>query len=295
MTVDTSLRAGPAPRSVSIIVPAYNEVDSIAPSLDCIREIMDATSYEYEILVIDDGSTDDTAARVGGPKVTLLRHTANKGYGAALKTGLRHAAYDVIAITDADGTYPSEEIPRLLADLKDYDMVVGARVGEVVEISWLRRFPKWILRHLASYLIKDEIPDLNSGLRVFRKDIAMQFYRLYPTGFSFTTTITLAMMSNDYLVHFVPINYFKRVGNSKIRPIRDTLNFFALIIRTIMYYRPLKIFGPVSLALLLAGLVRGCYNTVVHHNLTTVDLLLLLTGIIIAAIGLLADLIDKRG
>ena len=135
---------------------------------------------------------------------------------------------------------------------------------------------------------------MNSGLRVFRKDVALEFYRLFPAGFSFTTTITLAMMSNDYSVKFVPIDYFKRVGKSKIRPIRDTLNFFALIIRTTMYYQPLKIFGPVSLVLLLAGLGRGGYNAIVHRNLTTVDLLLLLTGIIIAAIGLLADLIDKR-
>lgn len=294
MSLEAAMRERPDTRAVSIIIPAFNEADSIVPTLDDIGKVMDASPYKYEILVVDDGSTDGTAEKVSGPNVTLIRHIVNKGYGAALKTGLRHAAHEIIAITDADGTYPNAKIPRLLADMGDCDMVVGARIGDVVEISWVRRFPKWILRKLASYLIKDEIPDLNSGLRVFRKDVALEFYRLFPAGFSFTTTITLAMMSNDYLVKFVPIDYFKRVGKSKIRPIRDTLNFFALIIRTTMYYRPLKIFGPAALVLLAAGLGRGGYNMVVYQNLTTVDLLLLLTGIIIAAIGLLADLIDKR-
>lgn len=281
--------------AVSIIIPAYNEEASIEVVVREILDIMTEQSVAHEIIVIDDGSTDDTAEKAEALNVRLIRHPENRGYGAAIKTGIRHAAHSLIAITDADQTYPNKEIPALLSEMDEYDMVVGARTGNKVQIPIIRRPAKWFLRKLANYLIGQEIPDLNSGLRVFRKDAAEKFIRLYPDGFSFTTTITLALMSNNYLVKFRPIDYYQRVGKSKIRPIRDTLGFIGLIIRTIMYYHPLKVFGPVASVLLLAGVVRGGFNVVLYHNLTTVDMLLIVTGIIVGAIGLLADLIDKRG
>jgi hypothetical protein len=174
-------------------------------------------------------------------------------------------------------------------------MVVGARVGEGVEVSPLRKVAKWFPTQLANYLVGTPIPDLNSGLRVFKKDIAMRFYKVLPSGFSFTLTITLALLSNDYLVQYVPIRYHKRVGKSKIRPIRDTLGFLQLIIRTVMYFAPLKIFLPVSLALFLFGVVIFLYSVLVLDKVMDVTVVVtILASIQIAAIGLLADLTDKR-
>ena len=147
---------------------------------------------------------------------------------------------------------------------------------------------------VANYLVGGKIPDLNSGLRVFKKSIALQFFNLLPSGFSFTTTITLAMLSNDYLVAYVPIPYAARIGSSKIRPIRDTVHFLGLILRTFMYFSPLKMFIPVSLVFLGAGLAKTTFDVVSHQNITSSDLLLLVTGTTIGMMGLLADLIDKR-
>ncbi len=284
-----------SPAAVTVLVPAYNEENAIAPTIDAIRAAMDRSRWRYEIIVIDDGSTDRTAERVGGEKVRLVRHPTNRGYGAALKTGLRRAQYPLVAITDADGTYPNEDLPLLLEALDDADMIVGERsAGGDANDSPLRRFAKRLLGRLASFMVDYNIPDLNSGFRIFRRDIALEFMRLYPSGFSFTSTITLAMITNDYIVRYHPIRYFRREGTSKIRPVRDTYNFILLIIFTIMYFRPLKVFLPVSFVLLAAGLVRAVYNTVYYQNLTTADLLLIETGVILGALGLLADLIDKR-
>ncbi len=275
-------------------MPAHNEEGGIAEVLRRLEEVLEASAARYEIIVVDDGSTDRTAEQVSGEHVRLLRHKQNQGYGAALKSALRSAQFDWVGIIDADGTYPADALPSLIAESGRCDMAVGARTGEDVNIPLIRRPAKWLLRLLASYLAGVAIPDLNSGLRIFRKDIAREFDRLYPEGFSFTTTITLAFLSNHYVVEYVPIDYYQRVGRSKIRPLRDTLGFISLILRTSMYYAPLKIYGPLSAAFIVSGLVRGTYNVIAIQNLTTVDLLLLTTGIILLAIGLLADLIDKR-
>ncbi len=257
---------------------------------------MGASRLRHEIIVVDDGSGDGTADVAQRAGVRLIRHPFNRGYGAALKTGIRHAAHDLIAIIDADGTYPSDEIPAMVAHLirHDYDMVVGARTGEQVHIPLLRRPAKWLLNRLADYLAGIHIPDLNSGLRVFKKEVALEFLHLMPTGFSFTTSITLALLTNDYLVAYRPVNYYPRTGQSKIRPIRDTLGFAGLIVRTVMYFQPLKVFVPVSLLFLLTGLGRGGYDAIAHGNVTTVDMLLLMTGVLVGMLGLLADLINKR-
>ena len=284
----------PAALGLTLIVPAYNEEGGIVEVLRRLEEVLEASASRYEIIVVDDASTDRTAERVTGEHIRLLRHKQNRGYGAALKSGLRSARFGWVGIIDADGTYPADALPSLIAESGRCDMVVGARIGGDVHIPLIRRPAKWLLRLLASYLAGFAIPDLNSGLRIFRKDIAREFERLYPEGFSFTTTITLAFLSNNYVVEYVPIDYYERVGRSKIRPLRDTLGFISLILRTSMYYAPLKIYGPLSFAFIASGVVRGTYNVIAIQNLTTVDLLLLTTGIILLAIGLLADLIDKR-
>ena len=281
--------------AVSIVIPAYNEEEAIGDVIDQIISVMEKADTTNEIIVVDDGSTDETVQIVQERVVQLVRHPFNKGYGAALKTGMRKAKYDTIAIIDADGTYSVEELPKLVNGMGEWDMVVGARVGENTKTLSLRKLVKWFLTQFANYLVGTSIPDLNSGLRVFKKDIAMQFYNVLPSGFSFTVTITLALLSNDYLVQYIPISYHKRVGKSKIRPIRDTLGFLQLIIRTVMYFAPLKIFLPMSLVLFLFGVAIFLYSVLVLHKLMDVTVVVtMLTSIQIAAIGLLADLMDKR-
>jgi glycosyltransferase involved in cell wall biosynthesis len=282
---------------LSIIIPAYNEAASIGPVVAKIRETMDATGLEYEILVVDDGSQDETAPVAQTTGVRVLRHAENRGYGAALKTGIRHAAYDTIAITDADGTYPNGRIPELysLAVVGEYDMVVGARTGEEVHIPFVRRPAKWALNRLADHLARSHIPDLNSGLRVFRQDLVHEFMRYLPSSFSFTTTLTLALLTNDYRVCYVPISYAKRVGRSKINPIKDTLNIAGLILRTVMYFAPLRVLLPISGTLLLVALAVLVVSAVFTPKIMDVTVIVItMTALQIAVVALVADLVEKR-
>ncbi|MCP4428301.1 MAG: glycosyltransferase family 2 protein, partial [Chloroflexi bacterium] len=216
---------------LSIVIPAYNESEAILSTLEKIKKVTAGANLVSEIIVVDDGSTDDTAVSIRQVfGVRLLEHPQNKGYGASLKTGIRQAQYENVVIIDADGTYPIEMIPVLAEKMNNYDMVVGARTGETVQIPPIRRPAKWALTRLANYLSGMEIPDLNSGLRAFKRDVAINYFRLLPSGFSFTTSITLALLTNDYNVLYIPIDYFERTGKSKIRPFRDTINFFSLVV-----------------------------------------------------------------
>jgi glycosyltransferase involved in cell wall biosynthesis len=282
---------------LSIIVPAFNEATGIGPVLASIRETMESSGLDYEVLVVDDGSEDDTANIAQGIGIRVLQHPINRGYGAALKTGIRHATYDTIAITDADGTYPNDTLPELarLARERGYDMVVGARTGTQVHIPLARRPAKWALNRLANYLASTQIPDLNSGLRVFRKDLAEEFRRYLPSSFSFTTTLTLALLTNDYTVHFVPISYYKRVGSSKINPIKDTLNILGLIVRTVMYFAPLRVLLPISAFLLLLALGILIGSALLTPKIMDVTVIVVtMTALQIAVVALVADLIEKQ-
>ena len=279
--------------SISVLVPAYNEEGALAATVDALRK-QAAFFKEFEIVVINDGSRDRTGEIARKLPVTLVEHPTNFGYGAALKSGLRRAKFDYILITDADGTYPLEDIPKLAADAPDFDMVVGARTGKIVQVPLIRRPGKWIITRLAEYLSHQKIPDLNSGLRIFHKAVALRFLALYPDGFSFTTTITLAMLTNHYRVKFVPINYLKRVGKSSIHPVRDFTNFTILIIRICAYFQPLNVFVPPALTLLIMGIVKGAIDYSGQHHLGLLAVSMALTGIQMLFIGLLADLIDKR-
>ncbi len=277
----------------SIIVPAFNEADSIVDTLSELQTL----DGDYEIIVVDDGSTDDTATLAREFEVTLVKHEVNKGYGASLKTGVKLARNNIIVITDADRTYPNERIPELVDEFVDnkLSMVVGARIGDNVNIPLIRKPAKWILNKLANYLTGVEIPDLNSGLRVMDKSIIMRFIHIICDGFSFTTTITLCMLTNQYDVKYIPINYHVRHGTSKIRPIRDTLNFFQLIIRTSMYFDPLKIFVPASILLFVFAFVVLGYSYFFLNKVMDVTFgVVLMTSVTMMGIGMLADLIDKR-
>ncbi len=278
---------------VSIVVPAFNEEKGIGPVLGELARTMRATGWEHEIIVVDDGSSDATAAVARESGARVLAHGANRGYGAALKSGIRAARAPWILITDADGTYPASAIPAILDAVPGNDMVVGARVGENVQGPLLRRPARWILRKLAAYLSETDIPDVNSGLRVFRRDRALQFFPILPPGFSFTTSITLALLCNDGRVTYLPIDYARRTGRSKIRPIRDMVNFLLLIHRVVLYFNPLKIFMPVSLLILAGFAASALYDILVLSNLTEKTLILLFAGVQILAVGLLADMISK--
>ncbi len=237
---------------------------------------------------MDDGSSDGTAekaASVGG--VRVLRRSRNRGYGAALKLGIGHARYAWILITDADGTYPVEAIPGLLARAADNDMVVGARTGQNVNIQLMRRAPKAFLNVLASYLAGQKLPDINSGLRLMRADLVRRYEHLLPSGFSFTTTITLAAACNDHLVEYVPIDYHARLGQSKMRP-RAAYDFTLLILRTIVFFNPLKVFLPVGAVLFVAGMIKFGYD-ILLDNLSESAVLALLGALLVWAVGLLAD------
>ena len=282
---------------LSVVVPAYNEEHGVGSVVATLQQELKATGGLYEIIVVDDGSTDATAAQAEATGAHVLRHAANRGYGAALKTGIRHACYDLICITDADGTYPTERIPELVEFLaaNDSDMVIGARTGEDVAIPLVRRPAKWAIGRLAELVAEEPIPDLNSGLRVFRREVALRFFSLLPDGFSFTTTLTLAMMSNGYLLDYVPIDYHPRVGRSKIRPVQDTLSFIGLVLRIALYFAPLKIFLPLSGLLLALATGVALFTKFFLGQLADVTTVVIaMTAAHVAVLGLLAELINQR-
>jgi glycosyltransferase involved in cell wall biosynthesis len=285
---------------VTIVVPVYNEEKGVGGVLERLSKL--DLGVPIEVIAVDDGSKDGTAAALEqcAARIANLRvvtHRVNQGYGAALKTGFTHARTDLVVITDADGTYPEERIRDLIACIDDgAEMAVGSRTGEDVNIPWLRRPPKLFLKKLASFLAGTDIPDLNSGLRAFRRELVMQYRPILPQGFSFTTTITLASLTNGHRVDYVAVNYAKRKGSSKIRPIHDTLAFTALIVRTVLYFNPLKVMYPVAFFVFVALCVSLYYDLfgADEPNLADKTVLLFVGLVQVLSVGLLADLIEKR-
>ena len=281
------------PRAVSVVIPAYNEGEHVAAQVVAVRDVLERTGWPFEIIVVDDGSTDRTAEEADSTGARVLRRPENRGYGAALKLGIRQASHGWILITDADGTYPAEAIPQLLAVGERSAMVVGARVGKLVKIPLIRRPAKWFLTRLASYLAGQRLPDLNSGLRLIRRSLVERYEPLLPDGFSFTTTITLAAACNGHPVHYVPVDYHARLGQSKIRA-HHAYDFTLLILRTIIFFNPLKVFIPLGVILGLAGLAKLIYDIVIG-NLSESAVLSLLGALIVWAVGLLADQNSRIG
>ena len=282
-------------KQLSIIVPAYNEEGAIAQTIEGLKQELNKLDLDYEIIVVNDGSTDKTKEILERTQeIKVIHHPENRGYGASLKTGFKQSQNGLTLITDADGTYPNESIPDLIKHTSDYDMVVGARTGKKAKIPLIRKPAKWIMGKLANYLSGMKIPDINSGLRIMKKSLIEKYLYILPDGFSFTTTITLAALTNGYRVKYVPITYSKRTGKSKFRPIRDTLNFFQLIIRTILYFNPLKVFVPLSLIFFFLAIVVFLWSyffTPKVMDVTTA--IFLLSSIQVLSIGMLADLITK--
>jgi len=280
---------------ISIVLPVYNEEEAVAQTIKEVKEAIERTEYPYEIIAVDDGSKDRSIEVLGKIKgIKVMHHPYNLGYGAALKTGIKAAKGDWILITDVDGTYPIKDIPKLLGYIKEYDMVVGAR-GKGAKVPLLRRPAKKILSMLANFLSGRKIPDLNSGFRVFKKEIALEFFHLFPQGFSFTTTITLACLTNGYTVKYIPIEYFKRKGKSSISPIKDFSSFFSTIIRVITYFKPFKIFSLISAFLFILSLAVFLYSKLYLGQVMDITVVvILLSSLQVFLFGLIADLIAKK-
>jgi len=283
-------------QNVSVIIPAYNEESAVSNVIAGIKKAMDQTGLGYEIIAVDDGSTDKTHDVLKSSQgISVITHPENKGYGASLRSGIEKAKYETIVIIDADDTYPPDKIPELLNSMASYDMVVAARTGEVIHIPLLRKFAKFTLNIIANYLSGMKIPDLNSGLRAMKKEHVLRFLNILPSGFSFTTTITLALLTSGYSVKYIPINYKHRKRMSKFHPVKDTVNMLSLIVRTILYFNPLKVFVPLGLGLIALGVFVLVWSAVFMPKiLDATTVLLIMSGVQTIVIGLLADLIDKK-
>ncbi len=281
---------------ISIIIPAFNEREGIGETLEKIFQTMDAAKYDYEVIVVNDGSNDGTPDQVKKfARATLVNHTRNRGSGASTNTGVKHARGEICVMTDGDGTYPVQDIPRLLEEMNEYDMVIGARTREAGTMKMLRTPAKWFIRSLASFLTDTKIPDLNSGLRAFKKQNALKYIHILPQGQSWVSTITLAHLSDNLDVKWIPIEYYERKGKSKFRPVQDTYNYLMLVLRTVMYFNPMKILFPIGVVFLLAGILRQIWwfaigNLVVHSS----NVLLVVVGLNIVMMALLADLVVRR-
>lgn len=279
---------------ISIIIPCYNEEKAIEQTIKEVREALKST--KHEIIVVNDNSKDSSRAILESIKgIKLINHPYNKGYSASIKTGLKEAKYKWIGITDADGTYPNAELTNLLSYTKDYDMVVGARTKSSAKYPIVRKPAKYIIAKLANFVAEKRIPDINSGMRIFKKSLAMQFYHLYPSRFSFTTTITLAALTSDYNVKYIPIEYYKRKGKSTIRPVRDTIEFLWLILRIAVYFKPIKVFTAFSLLLLASAFAVFTLSLLFTPKVWDITVILLtIMSIQTFFSGLIADLIVRR-
>lgn len=277
---------------VSIILPVYNEATHLEEEVRRIEKAMDASEYTYEIIIVDDGSTDGSGDLAETLGVQTIRFNTNRGSGSARKYGTMAAKGKVVVWTDVDMTYPNDRIPELVDEIAGYDQVVGARTSEQGTVKLLRMPAKWFIRKLASYLTRTKIPDLNSGFRAFRRDVADQFLYLLPRGFSCVTTITMAFLTNGYSVKYIPIEYAKRAGRSKFHWLADTRRYLMQVVRMVLMHEPIRFFGPPAVILGLAGMIKLVYDLVdKNFRIGTNTMVVLGIAFALAGIGLLADLL----
>jgi glycosyltransferase involved in cell wall biosynthesis len=295
---ESPVQVGNHEYDVSVVLAAYNEEESILEELRIVKQAMDASPYSYEIILVDDASTDRTselARSVEG--ITYIRHPFNIGSGGARKTGTLAARGEIVVWSDVDLTYPNAMIPELVDYLhrNGYEQVVGARESEKGTLRWLRAPTKWFIRSLAVFLTGVQIPDLNSGMRAFRRETAYRYLYLLPDGFSGVSTLTLAFLSNGHPVGYVRVPYYKRTGRSKFRPIGDTYNYLVQVVRMVTYFQPLKVFLPLSLILFALGSGLAIYNVITTVRIHSSEIIVLLTAVVVAVLGFLADLISVQG
>ncbi|MBI5789434.1 MAG: glycosyltransferase family 2 protein [Candidatus Schekmanbacteria bacterium] len=276
----------------SIIIPLYNEEQSIVKVIRGLQDYLESKYVLYEIIVVDDGSKDNSCREAQKTGVQVIKHHQNKGYGAALKTGIKQARYEVVIFYDADGQHEPQLLEAIIENMKTYDMVVGARDRDSYQ-QVMRKPGKKVLSRVVNYLARTQIPDINSGLRGIKTSLVKIFFPLLPDGFSFSTTITLCLFKEGYSVHYVPITTKKRVGKSSVKQIRDGLNTIMLILRMIMLFDPLRIFLLPSLVITGTGLLFTAYTMMVSQEVWKSGILLISIGFLIFFFGLLADQISS--
>ena len=290
---------------VTVVLPAYNEAGHIRQEVERIIAAMAASPYRFEILVIDDGSADQTAAMIEGmDHVRLVRFQTNRGTGVARRYGTQHANGRIVVWTDADMTYPNDQIPELVATLESSgaNQVVGARTSEEGTHKWARVPAKWTIRKIAEWLSGVSIPDLNSGFRAFYRQDALPHLWLLPEGFSCVTTLTLAFLNNGLVVDYMPIDYAKRAGKSHFHPFRDAYRYILQVLRMVTFFAPLRVFVPPALALLGIGIFKFLFDIIGGFirdgdpfRLAVNTVLFIVTGLVLFALGLLADLLVRIG
>ncbi len=273
---------------ISVVIPAYNEENGIGSTLDKLQEVLNTQGNPFELLVIDDGSTDDTSKIAAQKGAIVIRHPYNIGNGAAVKTGLRQAKGDVIALLDADGQHTPEDLPKLLELIPQYDMVVGAR-SACSHASWIRYWGNKTYNRLTSYITGRKIEDLTSGFRVFKSSVIKKLIYLLPNGFSYPTTSTLAIIKTGHSLTYVPIKANQRQGKSKLNTAPEAIRFLVIILKITTLFSPFKVFLPVSLCSFCLGLIYGSYMIFVHHHFSNMVLLLLITGVLVFLLGLIAE------
>jgi len=273
-----------ATSSVSVVVPAYHEGDVIAD----VVAALGAAGPWHEIIVVDDGSRDETAARAEAAGATVVRHPYNKGNGAAVKSGIRRATGEFVLIIDGDGQHRPDDARRLVARLGEYDLVIGARTSDT-QATQARRFGNGALNRLASYLTDREIPDLTSGFRAARREYLREFLHLLPNGFSTPTTTTLAFIKAGYNVAFEPIEARPRVGTSKIRLARDGAKFLMIIFKIVTLFSPLRVFLPISVASFVIGAAYAIWTIVMQSKIPNGAVLLILFAAVVFLVGLVSE------
>jgi glycosyltransferase involved in cell wall biosynthesis len=281
-------------RTLDIVIPIYNEpVEVVRATVKRVKQTL-GSMKGVTIILVDDGS--DKEYDIGSLKeeegIRFVQHEVNRGYGAALKFGILHGSAPWIGIVDADGTYPVESLAVMARDIDKCDMVVGIRTGKVREIPWSRRFPKDLLNRFGSYLAGIRIRDLNSGLRLFSRELAYYLWGLFPTRFSFTSTLTLGALMGGFRVRDVPIDYYRRTGTSSMRPLTDTARFFSTALRLGLLFSPMKVFGPVAGILFTVGFFKGVLRDyLLLGHIGNAAVALMLTAVQVLMLGLVGELI----
>lgn len=280
---------------ISIVIPAYNEEGSIGQVIQSLKDVTRNAGLVAEILVVVDGATDKTAAEAAAAGARVVEHPQNYGYGRSLKTGIIECQHDLIVITDADGTYPCNRIPDLVKLSEKYHMVVGARTGKYYQGSLTKRFGRFVFRWLSEFAAGQRIPDINSGLRVFRRQEILPFFSVISSGFSFTTTCTLVYLLNDYFVNYTPIEYHRRTGKSKVRHIRDGLRAFQIIVEAILRCNPIKIFLCLAVPIGTGGMLLAVIGAYIQSSTTVLGgLLALCTSAIVLGLGFQSVAVSNR-
>ncbi|MBU0759929.1 MAG: glycosyltransferase family 2 protein [Candidatus Omnitrophica bacterium] len=273
---------------ISIVIPAYNEEASIKQVLMGLKKL----DNDYEVIVVDDGSKDNTYSLVKESGVKVIRHPYNKGYGAAIKTGTKVAGSEIVFLMDADTQHNPADIPRLCEYMEEFDMVVGQR-SKGSKAPLARRLGKWALKRAAVFLARMDIPDLNSGFRVVKKEVILKFMHILPDTFSLSTTLTLAVIKGGYTIKYVPITTKKRVGKSSLNLFRDGYRTILLILSTIALFDPLRVFTPLAISLFIPGSIYTGYQLVFFHNVPDSGILLVISGMLIFFFGILAEQISQ--